>query len=154
MKQKEYFIEHLNLEKHVEGGWFAETYTSDKAADGKPIASSIYFLLDETNFSAYHKLTSDEIWYYHYGSSLHVSMIDLEGNLHDIRIGPNLEDGEVLQYTVPKEWIFASYVEAGFSVVGCMVAPAFTYEDFKLYSYDELVSLYPQHHEMIRALTR
>ncbi|WP_159633441.1 cupin domain-containing protein [Erysipelothrix anatis] len=154
MKQKEYFIEHLKLQKHVEGGWYAKTYASDITINDKSIASSIYFLLDDTNFSAYHKLTSDEIWYYHYGSSLHVSMIDLEGTLHDIKIGPNLDEGEVLQYTVPKEWIFASYVETGFSVVGCMVAPGFTYDDFKLYSYPELVDRYPQHQSMIRKLTR
>jgi len=151
---KSTWIKKLALEKHIEGGWFKEVYESDLKCDDRTLLTSIYFLLDEHNFSAYHKLTSDELWYFHEGDSLHISMIDLKGDIHDVKFGKNLENGERLFYAVPKGWIFGSYVEKGFALVSCAVAPGFTYEDFKLYSQKELLTKYPKHEKMIKKLTR
>jgi len=153
MKKQE-IINNLNLTKHIEGGWFKEVYESHVKHMGKPILTSIYFLLDEENFSAYHQLTSDELWYFHEGDTLHISMIDLKGELHDIKLGRNLENGEYLFYRVPKGWIFGSYVEKGFSLVSCAVAPGFTYDDFKLFKQKELMAKYPLHKAWIKKLTR
>ena len=151
---KEAWIKKLVLEPHVEGGWFRETYQSDDEINGNSICTSIYFLLDEDNFSAYHKLTSDEIWYYHQGNPLHISIIDPNGEIKDVVLGSDIDKGEQLFYVVPKGYIFASYVEKGFSIVSCVVSPGFTYDDFKLYKRDELLELFPKHKDMIIKLTR
>jgi len=153
MKKNEY-IQTLKLEKHIEGGWFKEVYASETIYNHRPTMTSIYFLLDDKNFSAYHQLTADEIWYFHDGQTLHISMIDPNGKLYDIKLGKNLNDGEVLSFTVPKGWIFGSYVDEGFSLVSCAVSPGFTYEDFKLFTYDELINKFPKHETMINKLTR
>jgi len=151
---KQDYIQVLQLEKHVEGGWFKEVYASSVIYDNRPTMTSIYFLLDETNFSAYHKLTADETWYFHDGNPLHISMIDLDGNLHDVVLGKNIKQGEVLSYVVPKGWVFGSYVDKGFSLVSCAVSPGFTYEDFKLFTYEELINKFSKHKTMIKKLTR
>jgi predicted cupin superfamily sugar epimerase len=151
---KEMIINNLNLEKHIEGGWFKEVYENDLEYDNKSILTSIYFLLDENNFSAYHQLTSDELWYYHDGATLHISMIDPHGHIHDVALGKNIEQGERLFYAVPKGWIFGSYVNEGFALVSCAVSPGFTYEDFKLFDQNELLKKYPEHKEWIKKLTR
>ncbi len=152
--EKETLIKQLDLEPHIEGGWFKEVYANDVLLNNNTIMTSIYFLLDDKNFSAYHRLTSDEVWYFHEGDTLHISMIDLNGNIQDIKLGRNIQHGEVYSYTVPKGWIFGSYVEKGFALVSCVVAPGFTYEGFKLFTYDELISLHPKHKHMIKKLTR
>ena len=58
------------LEKHPEGGWFSEVYTSRDASDGRPIAGSIYFLLDKGEVSHFHRIDCDELWYFHEGCGL------------------------------------------------------------------------------------
>ncbi len=151
---KEAWIKKLALEPHVEGGWFRETYQSDDKINDNSICTSIYFLLDENNFSAYHRLTSDEIWYYHEGNPLHISMIDPSGEIKDVVLGSDIDKGEQLFYVVPKGYIFASYVDQGFSIVSCVVSPGFTYDDFKLFKRDELLKAYPKHKDMIIKLTR
>lgn len=154
MQPKEYFIEHLNMHPHVEGGYYVETYQSEVETDGRPIASSIHFLLTDQNFSAFHRLDAQELWYYHYGAALHVEMIHQDGTHQTVKIGPNLDEGEVLQYCVPKGAIFGSHVTHGFSVVGCMVAPAFQYQGFELCQREALLERYPEHKDIIMRLTR
>lgn len=147
-------IKELELQPHIEGGYFKEMYASEDTLNGITIATSIYFLLEKENFSALHKLTRDEMWFYHGGQPLTIAMIDLDGNLKEVRLGMDLDNGEVPFFTVPKEWIFGSYVEEGFALVSCVVAPGFTYDDFKLYDQAELLETYPNHHETIMRLTR
>ncbi len=159
MKTKQKWIEDLALISHVEGGWYSQHYTSDytiknKNDEDRPSATSIHFLLDDTDFSALHRLQADEIWYHQYGSAFHIIAIDLEGNLHDFLLGNNIAAGENLQVTVPKGWIFGSYVEKDYGIAGCMVTPGFSYEDFELFTAADLIAKYPQHKTMIKKMTR
>jgi predicted cupin superfamily sugar epimerase len=151
-----YFIEKLNMEPHVEGGYFKEAFISEQnISEGKKLWTSIYFLLQTGEVSNFHVLNSDEMWYYHAGSSLTIYMISPTGELTTKNLGLNFEKGETPQLLVPKGYIFGSAMnEEGFSLVGCMVAPGFTYEDFKLFSRNELLTLYPQHESIIKKLTR
>lgn len=154
MKKMEYWIEHLEMDAHVEGGWYKQTYQSDVMVGDRTTASSIYFLLSEKNFSAFHRLTADEIWYYHYGHTLTIVAIDLEGRLHEWKLGSNIDKGEQLQVLVPKGWIFGSYVFHGYGLVSCMVTPGFTFDDFELFRRKELIAEYPEHEKIIREMTR
>lgn len=91
MKDKAYYIEQLHLEAHIEGGWFRQNYASGVECDGQASATSIYFLLDDQSFSALHRLTSDELWYYHGGSSLTIAMIRPDGIAQTVKIGAELD---------------------------------------------------------------
>lgn len=156
MKTAEYYIEKLEMLPHVEGGYFKESFLSENLYNtDKKLWSSIYFLLRTGEVSHFHRLKSDELWYYHAGESLTIYMITPEGNLITKQLGLNIENGESPQVLVPKGCIFGSAMNNdGFSLVGCMVSPAFEYKDFELFNRDELLSLYPEHQSIINKLTR
>ena len=156
-----YYVSKLGLTPHREGGYYKETFqstemTSDQELtvnfEGKrKLYTSIYFLLTSKDISHFHRLKSDELWYYHAGSSLTIHIIDETGDYKEIRLGLDLDKGEVPQALVPKNSIFGSSVmdEDTFSLVGCMVSPGFEYKDFELFTQDELLLNYPQHKDVI-----
>ena len=154
----QYFIKQLNLAEHPEGGYYVSSFrASDNIAVRdvqRPIYTSIYFLLRSQDISHLHRLQSDELWYYHAGSPLTVHMIFPDGTYEAKKLGLNVEAGEVPQIAVPKNTIFGSSVEESdtFSLVGCMVAPGFDFEDFELFTQEELLADYPQHEEVIRKM--
>jgi uncharacterized protein len=157
----QYYVSKLGLTPHPEGGYYKETFrstemTSDQELtvnfEGKrKLYTSIYFLLTSNDISHFHRLKSDELWYYHAGSPLTVHIIDENGDYKEIKLGLNLDKGEVPQALVPKNSIFGSSVmdEDTFSLVGCMVSPGFEYKDFELFTQNELLLKYPQHKDVI-----
>lgn len=153
-KDANYYIQHLGLEPHPEGGHYKNTFASGESLQARKLYTSIYFLIEEGNVSHLHRLKSDELWYYHGGSSLVVHVIDEEGNYVEHKVGLDIENGETPQVLVPKNSIFgSSVIEKGtFSLVGCMVAPGFDFEDFELFTQEELLEKYPQHEQIIRRM--
>ncbi|MUV38242.1 hypothetical protein JNUCC1_02078 [Lentibacillus sp. JNUCC-1] len=154
-----YWIEKLKLEPHPEGGYYRSTFQSDtlittETNEKRHLYTSIYFLLREGDLSHFHRLKSDELWYYHAGSPLEIHMIHQDGSYQCVKLGVNLDNGEVPQLMVPKHTIFGSVAEenAPFSLVGCMVSPGFDFKDFELFDQAELLDLYPQHEAIIRKL--
>ncbi len=158
MKNAQEWIEELGMVSHIEGGYFKEVLKSDQTIHHnnhkRALYTSILFLLEQDNPSNFHRLTADEIWYYHDGTSLTIHMIHPDGTYQQIKLGKNIKDGEVLQAVVPKGVIFGSSVEEGYALVSCMVAPGFEFEDFKLFNQQELLDLYPKHQKIIEKLTR
>lgn len=156
MKTAEYYIKNLNMDPHIEGGYFKESFISnDEARKDKKLWSSIYFLLRTGEVSNFHRLKSDELWYYHDGEALTIYMISPEGELITSQLGKNIENGEMPQVLVPKGYIFGSAMNNdGYSLVGCMVSPAFDYKEFELFDREYLLNLYPEHKEIILKLTR
>lgn len=153
------WIQRLNLIPHQEGGYYKQLYLNDTQitlSDGRQraLSSSILFLLSQQNPSHFHRLKSDEIWYFHYGHPLTVHMIDEHGNYQQITLGSG--DTDYLQYTVPKNVIFGSSIESNdvnaFAIVSCMVSPAFDYQDFELFTQQQLLNNYPQHEKIIKKL--
>lgn len=129
------FIEKYNLIKHPEGGWYKETYYSDiNYHDNPSIMTSIYFLLTKDEYSAFHQLKSDEIWYFHDGDPLDIYAFDEDYTLHHFILGRKYDH----QIVIPKNWIFASKTRGEYSFVGCAVAPGFMFEDFKLFDFEKL----------------
>lgn len=163
---KKLLIEKLNLLPHPEGGYFSETYRSKeiiKKANlparyngDRNLCTSIYFLLDDNNFSAFHRLKTDEVWYFHYGNSLLLNTIDEHGNLSQIILGPDFQSGQKFRHTVPAgHWMSASVLnEQGFSLVGCSMSPGFDYDDFELADRKKLIELFPWHKVIIEKYTR
>ena len=160
----DYFKKLLNLRPHVEGGYFNESFSSrDKVIiknqyDTKEERfrwTSIYFLLEKNQVSNFHRLKSDEIWYYHAGNPLTIYIITPNGELVVKQLGLELDKGEEPQVLVPSGHIFGSAMNyEGFSLVGCMVSPGFNFNDFEIFKRDELLRKYPKHEEIIIKLTR
>ncbi len=163
------WINKLQLEKHIEGGYFAEVYksedkvvnidakSSDKEAIIRSAGSSIYFLLEKEDFSAWHKLKSDEIWHYYDGNSaIEIHFIDDNGNYSSKILGhPEKVSGASFQIVVPSNFWFAAELQDknDYALVGCTVSPGFEYQDFILADRDKLIEKYPQHTKIIIRLT-
>jgi uncharacterized protein len=162
----EYWIKKLGLEAHPEGGYYRQTYKAElilveeslapRFAGARAASTAIYFLLSGEDFSAFHRLRSDEVWHFYVGATLVVHVIDEGGRYLEILLGNDPEAGEVLQAVVKAGCWFASRVRDGkaFALVGCTVAPGFEFEDFEMGKREELVMRYPQHRELIERLTR
>ncbi len=156
-KAAEYWIERLQLQAHPEGGHFKENYRAQKMHGDRNIATSIYFLLKSGEVSHLHRLTADELWYYHFGAPLKVTVIDLDGKLSEYFVGPELEKGQQLQLIIPAGSIFGSEVigdKNNYSLVGCMVSPGFDFKDFELFTTSQLLKIYPQYPQQINRLTK
>ena len=160
-----YWIDHLSLEPHPEGGHFKEIYRSPVAvSDGvlpgydgpRDLGTSIYFLLRDEEFSALHRIKQDELWHFYAGSSLTVHIIDAAGDYAPISMGPDPEAGQCLQALVPGGSLFGASVEGndGYALVGCTCVPGFDFADFEMPPREELLGRYPRHRELIHRLTR
>jgi hypothetical protein len=162
----ETLVKELHLLPHPEGGFYKETYRSEgkitqsclspNFKGDRNMATGIYFLIEKGNFSALHKIKSDETWHFYYGDALEVIEINEEGNLTITKIGSNLSNGETFQYTVKANTWFGSRVSGNgnFSLVGCTVYPGFDFNDFELANRKNLIHLFPLHKNIIAELTR
>ena len=159
MHHSKYYIDHLKMIKHPEGGYYSESYRhnntcKDKEGKERSLATSIYFLIEEKDASNFHRLKSDEIWYFHSGSPLTIVVITPEGLLETHQLGLDFEKHEKPQILVPGGSIFGSFVKDDFALVGCMVSPGFDFEDFELFDRQSLLNTYPEHESYILKLTR
>lgn len=138
MNTSDYYIRQLDLLPHPEGGYYREVYRNAMQAEfvgfegQRSWATSIYFLLTAERASAMHRIKSDEIWYFHDGDALDITMIDHAGNASVVRLGKNLDRREVLQFVVPAGYWFGAKTTGKFSLVGCQVSPGFDFRDFEL----------------------
>jgi uncharacterized protein len=154
------WVEQLELVPHPEGGFYKETYRStdqiqlERMEGGRSLSTGIYFLITGGNFSAFHRIKSDEMWHYYAGDPLIVHMISPNGNYEKMRIGRDLSAGQFPQGIVPAGVWFASETLGQYSLVGCTVSPGFDFQDFELATRDELNHRYPEHVEIIERLTR
>jgi len=159
-----FWIETLGLARHPEGGWFRETYRSsetiphealpDRFQGPRSFCTAIYFLLERGDFSALHRIKSDEIWYFHAGGPLTVHVISPDGERYEILLGRDPEKGEHFQALVPAGCWFGAESGGDFSLVGCSVAPGFEYNDFEMADRAGLTTLYPRQTELIKRLTK
>lgn len=164
MNAKE-IIKHFDLQGHPEGGYFKENYRSKgeilsedlggNFEGNRNYCTSIYFLLTSEKFSAFHKISQDEIWHFYTGTTLKLHKISPEGEYSFMMIGDDFKNGEIPQYTVPAHHYFAAEVleNDSFSFVGCTVSPGFDFRDFVLPSCAVLLKEFPEHSDIIAQLT-
>ncbi len=149
-------VQTLGLLPHPEGGFYKETYRSELTLEGKDrqLLTSIYFLLTSANVSKFHRIKSDELWYFHAGSPLIVHTLGEHGHQQH-HLGLDLSKGQQPFLWIPKDTIFGSTVleNDGFSLVSCAVAPGFDFRDFELFERSELLRAYPEHKELVERLT-
>jgi predicted cupin superfamily sugar epimerase len=159
-------IQKYNLEPHPEGGWYKQTYKSneqiaagslpERFGAGRVFSTAIYFLLEKGNFSAFHRIKSDECWHFYAGDPLLIYIIEQTGELKIICLGNDHEKGQSFQYVVPANCWFASRPAPGseYCFVGCTVSPGFEFEDFELADVTALSAIYPKHKPIIIELCR
>lgn len=157
-----YWIERLQLQQHVEGGWYCEVYKAAQTINltgnkqEKSAATHIYFLLQQQEFSALHRIASDELWHFYAGTALTVYEITVEGELIVHVLGNDPAKNEQ-HFCVIKagSWFGAKTTgEGDYALVGCTVAPGFDFADFELAERAALLNLYPQYVQVIEMLTR
>ena len=145
MNRSEQLKAAYHLEKHPEGGWFSEVYTAPFQAEGRPLAGSIYFQLDQNEISHFHQIDCDEIWYYHEGCGLKITLLQ-DGKRSVLLLGNDLEQGQRAMAVIPKGAVFAAenIDPAGYTFLSCATTPAFRYEGFRMVSRKEIAESYPQ----------
>jgi hypothetical protein len=159
-------VERFQLFPHPEGGFYKETYRSEEQIEqyalpqrfsgSRQFSTAIYFLLEQGNFSAFHRIQSDECWHFYAGQTLHVHVIHPNGQYELLKLGNDLNKGETFQAMVPAgSWFASETAEGGeFSFVGCTVAPGFDFADFELAKAEELVQQFPSLKNLIERLCR
>jgi len=160
-------IETLKLKSHPEGGYFSEIHRSAQVVslqshhyDGekRQAGTVIYYLLQETNYSAWHRLRSDESWHFHKGSPLRLYIIDQDYNFNTVILGDPAETKGAMFCTVAKAnvWFAAELMDkSSYSLVSCVVYPGFEYQDFELADksiIEILVEHCPKYESTIRLL--
>ncbi|MFT4736857.1 MAG: putative cupin superfamily sugar epimerase [Cyclobacteriaceae bacterium] len=151
------WIKKLNLKPHPEGGHYAETFRSEVTLSSgdlqRNLTTSIYYMLESHEISHWHQLASDELWYFHAGSEVIVHMFD-EGIYRQEVVG--LSESANPQLIIPSGTVFAAEVigDDSYSLLGCVVAPGFDFEDFRLVPEEELVDIFPEEEEVISAFAK
>ncbi|WP_150670221.1 cupin domain-containing protein [Pandoraea anhela] len=156
----------LGLLPHPEGGHYRETYRAAGTIAGaalpqgfsgpRSLCTAILYLLEAGDFSAFHRIRSDEVWHFHLGGTLFIHEIDLSGKLTTTPLGHDVAHGERLQHVVPAGHWFAAQPapSTDYSLVGCTVAPGFAFEDFEMAEPAALAAQWPAHRELILRLGR
>lgn len=124
----------LDLAPHPEGGWYRETFRDEPGPDGRSRATAIFFLLEANQQSAWHRVDAVEVWHYHMGAALTLSLA-FEGDAAiELVLGPDLAAGQRPQIVVPAHcWQSARpFGEGAWTLVTCTVAPGFEFEGFDL----------------------
>jgi uncharacterized protein len=159
------WIEQLGLKPHPEGGYYREVYRADERISKKAlpdrysgdrsISTAIYYLLEADDFSAFHRVNSDECWHLYAGGTLEIFVIHPDGRGEIKTLGKEGEDVWPM-HLIPHGCWFAAKPAAGsaFTLVGCTVSPGFDFVDFELAERDQLRQTYPQHTLWIDSLTR
>ncbi len=146
MHNAAHWIKTLNLQPHPEGGWFKETYRALGAINGRNFSTAIYFLLEAGQRSVFHRIKSDEIWHFYAGKPLDIHILGQD----TIRLGPDAP----LAVVPANRWFGARLSPAyGYALVGCTVSPGFDFADFEIARRGELLSQFPEHRDIILALT-
>jgi len=156
----QYWINHLQLQPHPEGGYYKEVFRSGmdvvrvNSPGTKQACTSIYYLLEGADYSGFHRIGSDEIWYFHKGAPLHIHVISKDG----VHIVYELSDNPTgsLSVVVPAGLWFGAELpsKTGFALVSCAVAPAFDFSEFEMAKKETLLEQYPQHADIIKKLCR
>ena len=124
-------IEKLSLEPHPEGGFYRQTWMA--VNEGRPTGTCIYFLLKGDQKSHWHKVDATEIWLYHAGAPICLSLsVSEEGPAQDHILGPDLFGDQNPQIIVPKDHWQSAKSTGDWTLVSCTVSPGFEFSGFTL----------------------
>ena len=123
----------LDLKPHPEGGHFRETFRDDATIDGERSASTaIYFLLEDGQTSRWHTVDAAELWMWHAGAPLELSLAPPGGEARIHMLGFDPGRAILPQAIVPAHWWQQARSLGAWSLVTCTVAPGFRFEGFRM----------------------
>jgi predicted cupin superfamily sugar epimerase len=148
----------LGLTAHPEGGYYRETFRSQVRLStdrGERSASTtIHFLLPAGTASAFHRVTSDEVWCHAAGDALELHVVSPEGEHIALRLGRDISGGDLVHAVVPAgHWQAARPLGARYALATCVVAPGFEFDDFALAPPAELEAAFPHLAGLFAAFT-
>ena len=122
----------LGLSPHPEGGHYRELWRDRRPSGERGVGTSILFLLAEGERSHWHRVDAAEIWLWQAGAPLLLGIAGPDGHRENLRLGPNVAGGEALQGVVPARAWQEAISLGGWSLVSCVVAPAFEFSGFEM----------------------
>jgi predicted cupin superfamily sugar epimerase len=132
----------LDLIPHIEGGWYRETWTTGATVHppgyrgSRSTATAIYYLADAARTSRWHRVLSDELWLWHHGSPLRLSLGGTGASpaeQENVHLGPDIEAGQHPQVLIPANtWQRCRPLGTEHTLVSCVVSPGFDYADFTI----------------------
>ncbi len=155
----------LNMSPHPEGGYYVETYRAPghipasalpPAFDGgRSFSTAIVYLLPEGEKSRLHRLRQDEIWHFYLGGPLRLVQLTPDGVWSEVILGPDIMGGQRVQHVTPAGAWFGAAPKpgAGYSLVGCTVAPGFDFADFEMGVEADLKKAFPALYGVISEFT-
>jgi predicted cupin superfamily sugar epimerase len=163
-------IQHYHMQRvPQEGPWFSLTYSSEDSLDGAALparyagrshvaGSAIVLVETAADFSAIHRLQTDEVWHFYGGAPIDMLLLYPDGHGRKITLGPNVLAGELPQFTVP-HGVWQGSAPRGasewtYSFAGDQLSPGFDYADFEMGYRDALERAYPAFTPDIQRLTR
>ena len=133
MSEADRIIAALGLEPHPEGGHYRQTWQAESPGGARPAGTCILFLLKAGERSHWHRIDSTEIWHFHAGAPLILSLAATEsGPRRDLTLGPQVLRGQTPQAIVPPGHWQAARSTGEWTLVGCTVSPGFRFEGFEL----------------------
>jgi hypothetical protein len=133
MAEANQIIKALNLKHHPEGGYYTETYVdSEDFVENRKIASVIYYLLKYDQYSHWHKVDATECWFWHSGSPLSLTVSPNGHDATSVNLGADVLSGQRPHFVVKKNWWQTAVSLGEWSLVSCMVTPAFSFSGFEL----------------------
>ena len=129
MTEADRIIAELHLSPHPEGGWYRQTWAGP-LRDGRASGTAILFLLKAGERSHWHRVDADEIWLWHAGAPLRLSMGTERAQAQIL--GPAVLEGQSPQILVPAGHWQAAESLGGWTLVSCTVSPGFRFEGFEL----------------------
>ncbi len=159
MQEINILVSTLNLESHPEGGFYKEMHRSSTVIQNingltqKSALTSIYYLLSGNDFSSWHRISSDETWYFHLGCDVMIYFFDQNKTLRTVQIG---HESQHLQTTILANTWFAArpLLQESYSLVSCAVAPGFEFEDFEIAKRERLLKEFGNSLENRNAMER
>ena len=111
-------------------------------------------MLESGQFSAFHRIKSDELWHFYAGYPLKIHIIHPGGKYETITIGNDPDANQHLQCVIPAGSWFGSIAENEYTLAGCTVSPGFDFSDFEMAKRDHLLEEFPHLEEIILTLTK
>ena len=121
----------------------------------RPFGTAIYYLLTAGSFSHFHRLQADEVYHFYLGDPVELCQLDEGGSGAVTLLGNQLLEGMTLQKVVPAGiWQGLRLKPGGtWALLGTTMAPGYHPADYTIGSREALIQRWPDHAEIIRALT-
>lgn len=160
------WIDKLQLTPHPEGGRYREVHRCSETipAEGLPerfsgprsFSTAIYYMLQGSEFSAWHRIRQDEVWHFYDGAGVVLHEISPNGAYRASELGRDPQRDVAPMTVIKAGWLFAAALveRRDFALVGCTVAPGFDFADFQMPTQQELLNQFPQHAKIIREFSR